>query len=430
MIARIEALNYRCLRYVAQELEAFNVLVGPNGAGKSTFLDVVGLLRDFLNDGLDAAILMRSDPTRPGGRARRVEELFFQGQGDSFGVAIELRIPERLLREDRNALYSRARYEVEFGRNSEAGELAILGETFWLTSSRNRSRAEEQGALFPEEPPAPQTLLSAPGKKHGPTGWRTVVNKVSEAGNDYFKAESGRWNNLFKIGPRRAALANLPEDPDKFPVAMWARDYVRNGVQRIALNVHEMRRPCSPSLLTTFAPDGSNLPRVVWELERENPGRFTDWLQHVRTILPEVSRIDTVETPEDKRLYLRIHHTGGEPVPSWLLSDGTLRMLVLTLLPYLCLKENVYLIEEPENGVHPQAIEAVYDALSSVYDNQVLLATHSPLILGRAEPRDLLCFARTDVGSAVMVRGDRHPRLLDWRGEVSLATLYASGVLS
>ena len=37
MIRRIEALNYRCLRYVNQPLQDFHVLVGPNASGKEHF---------------------------------------------------------------------------------------------------------------------------------------------------------------------------------------------------------------------------------------------------------------------------------------------------------------------------------------------------------------------------------------------------------
>lgn len=39
MITLIEALNYRCLRYISRPLESFHVLVGPNASGKTTFLD-------------------------------------------------------------------------------------------------------------------------------------------------------------------------------------------------------------------------------------------------------------------------------------------------------------------------------------------------------------------------------------------------------
>jgi predicted ATPase len=119
------------------------------------------------------------------------------------------------------------------------------------------------------------------------------------------------------------------------------------------------------------------------------------------------------------------------PVPSWLLSDGSLRFLALTLLAYLPESQGVYLIEEPENGVHPAALEAIYDSLSSVYDGQVLLATHSPLLVGLAADRrqQVLCFSKTEAGATDIVGGHEHPRLRDWQGEVDFATLYAGGVL-
>ena len=117
------------------------------------------------------------------------------------------------------------------------------------------------------------------------------------------------------------------------------------------------------------------------------------------------------------------------PVPSWLLSDGTLRLLALTLLAYLPHNQGVYLIEEVENGIHPHAIEAVFESLSSVYDGQVLLTTHSPLVVGLTKPEQVLCFAKHSSGATAIVRSSEHPQLEDWRGQVDLGTLYAAGVL-
>ncbi len=52
-------------------------------------------------------------------------------------------------------------------------------------------------------------------------------------------------------------------------------------------------------------------------------------------------------------------------VPSWLLSDGTLRLMALTLIAFASLPEpRTYLVEEPENGLHPLAIQVVSDVLS------------------------------------------------------------------
>ena len=60
MIRLIEALNYRCLKYIRQPLGPFHVLVGPNASGKTTFLDVVAFLGRLVSDGLEAAIHERT----------------------------------------------------------------------------------------------------------------------------------------------------------------------------------------------------------------------------------------------------------------------------------------------------------------------------------------------------------------------------------
>jgi predicted ATPase len=104
-------------------------------------------------------------------------------------------------------------------------------------------------------------------------------------------------------------------------------------------------------------------------------------------------------------------------------------MLALTLLAYLPDFKGVYLIEEPENGIHPSAVETVYRSLSSVYDAQILLATHSPVILSLARAEEVLCFAKTEDGATDIVRGSDHPALRDWKGTPNLGILHGSGVL-
>jgi len=435
MIQRIEAVNYRSLRFISQDLLPFQVLVGPNASGKSTFLDVVALLGDFVRYGLDEALLFGTDPQR--GRARSLGELIFNQASDGFELAIDLAVPAELRRSPRNGggelQHDTARYEVAFGK-AETGELEIRAETLWLIDSIRAAaghlavkESRIQYDLFPVEPPAPPSLIHA-GKT--PPGWETVARKAPHSGNDYFKAEGGKWNIMYRVGPRRAALSGLPDDIDRFPIAIWVRNLLLDGVRALALNSAAMRRPVSPSAARRFNVEGANLPLVVQDLERHHSAAYQDWVAHVQTILPDLKALQVREREDDRHLYLALTYaSSAEPVPSWLVSDGTLRMLGLTLLAYLPEPSSVYLIEEPENGIHPKAVEGVFQSLSSVYSGQVLVATHSPLVLGLADPAQLLCFARNPSGAVSIVSGDKHPALRNWRGEVNLATLYAAGVL-
>ena len=424
MIRRIEALNYRCLHYVSQPLEHFHVLVGPNASGKSTFLDVLGLIRDLLTRGLDDAILVREDLIESIGRARRVDELIFNQMADRFELATELEIPDELRKPKADTYYQVARYEIAIGKGSENGELTIVNENLWLCPEP-LAHTTSQVSPFLNEPTPPASVLAKRARKR----WHKVISKKS--GRDFFTSETGgmQGKNL-QIDPRKPALANLFQAEEFFPATLWVRDILMGGIRVLALNSAAMRRPSSPSVPRMFRTDGSNLPLVVRDLRNRHEKDFKDWLEHLRIVLPNLQTIDVIERPEDRHLYLNVHYSNLEhPVPSWLLSDGTLRLFALTLLAYLPHNGEVYLIEEVENGIHPRAIEAIFDSLSSVYDGQVLLTTHSPLIVGLTKPEQVLCFAKNPSGATSIMRGSEHPKLRDWRGQVDLGTLYAAGVL-
>ncbi|MFH0983474.1 MAG: ATP-binding protein [Planctomycetota bacterium] len=421
MIACIEALNYRCLRYIHQELDSFQVLVGPNASGKSTLLDAVAFLGQFLSDGPVKAVR---------DRAPDVESLFWMRQGDRFEMALELTIPQE--RRDRlpSNSYERARYEIAVGFNPER-EIAILGENLWLKPREPPGHPNDkrrQLRLFPE-PMAPPGALVIQEGKHSPRGWRRVVSKRSDAANDYFQAETTGWNNPFRLGPQKPALANLPEDEERFPVATWVKRVLLEGIQALVLNSQSMRRPAPPGSPVEFQHDGSNLPWAIEHFTKTDPEGFERWVDHLRTALPDLQAVDTVERPEDRHRYLRLTYAGGLSVPSWVVSDGTLRLMALTLVAYLPPAERVYLIEEPENGIHPTAVETVFQSLSSAYEAQILCASHSPVVLSLAEPDQLLCFAKTPEGATDIVRGSEHPLLREWKRETDLGTLFASGVL-
>jgi hypothetical protein len=168
---------------------------------------------------------------------------------------------------------------------------------------------------------------------------------------------------------------------------------------------------------------------VVDGLAKRSPERFNEWIGHLKGPLSDLKTIRTIERPEDRKRYLLVCHENGLEVPSWMVSDGTLRLLALTLPAYLPDLSGVFLIEEPENGIHPRAVESMFQSLSSTYGAQVLLATHSPVILSVAEASQVLCFSRTGDGATDVVLGSEHPALRDWRGEENMGVLFAGGVL-
>lgn len=419
MFSLVEALNYRCLRYVRQPMGRFHALVGPNASGKSTFMDVIRFLGDLVQpDGLDTAINRRT---------QNWHDLVWMKQGKVFEFAVETHIPAEKRANLENSEWDRCRYELQIGQTAP-NEVGIRKETLLLKPSTKESEASRRHpSLFPEfDRPIPDTIC----KEKGRPGTRAVVSKTPSGNSNFYDETGSGWNHAFKLGPRRSALANVPEDPTKFIVSTWFKRMIVNGIEFLRLDSEAMRRPSPPGKGTSFQPDGSNLPWVIRHLKEEHPEQLHQWLRHIQTALTDVRELDTHVRDEDRHCYLEVTYSSGAQVPSWGLSEGTLRMFALTLLPYLPDLEGAILIEEPENGIHPPAVETVYESLSSVYDAQVLVATHSPVFLGCAQLDDMLCFAMDREGKTDIVLGTDHPRLRHWQHETDLGTLFAGGVLA
>jgi predicted ATPase len=418
MISRIEALNFRSLKYVNQTLSPFQILVGPNASGKTTFLDVVSFLGDLVSNGLEFAIKDRTE---------NFQDLVWMRLGEKFELAIEVRIPDSILPNLNGSGFDVLRYEVSIGATEGTEEISILGERAIL--KKEELPSIRQQSLFPIEPISPTTILSPIGAK----GSKIVFNKSASGSVNYYSEVSGKsgkgWAPNFKLGVKKSALANLPEDETRYPTATWLKSLLSEGVQQFVLNSLLIRKASPPGQTRNFKPDGSNLPWVIHNLSENHKEKFQDWISHIQTALPDIRNITTTRRPEDSHRYLTVHYRGGLSVPSWMVSDGTLRLLALTIPAYLPDFQGIYLIEEPENGIHPKAVETVFQSLSSVYDAQILLATHSTIILGIAEQDSLLCFAKTESGATNVIKGTEHPRLRKWKGETNLGILFASGVL-
>ena len=376
MITRVEASGYRCLREVSQELQPYQILVGPNGSGKSAFLDVIAFLGDVVSLGLKESVRNRTE---------NFHDLVWGRTESSFRLAIEATrpdVPEA----------GRIRYELTAKIDANDDEIVIASERLTVCDAAGK----------------PLPVITRNGKQ--------VSFSAEAAGAEKF---------AFELHPN---FSSLTMQRTEFPSVAWLKSLLQDGVRTVALDNRLLRAPSPPGAGRPAVYDGSNLARLVAQVQDSSPDSFNAWVEHVQTAIADIVDIRTVSRPEDKHRYLMIHYAGGVEVPQWMVSDGTLRLLALTLLAYLPGVQGVYLVEEPEVGVHPTAIETIIQSLSSVYEGQVLIASHSPIVLSMPRPDQLLCFQKTQDATTILP-GNEHPLLKQWKSGVNLSDLFAAGVL-
>jgi predicted ATPase len=178
------------------------------------------------------------------------------------------------------------------------------------------------------------------------------------------------------------------------------------GWTQLHLEPSRLRAPDSFATEPGIGPDGAHMPATLYSLQHGKGAAGDDVCARVaRRVAELVDRVDGISVEKDDRRQLfELLLTDSNRTPHYArsLSDGTLRFLALAILdedpafrPLLCL-------EEPENGIHPARIPAMLQLLHDIAVDtsqpvgdgnplrQILINTHSPLVVGEVEEDALL----------------------------------------
>ena len=415
MITRIEAYRYRCFEQLAVALGNYQVLVGKNGAGKSTFIDIPVFLGEMLQRQSAHDAFFRPTASHPRARADGALDLVFNRTGSWFGFALEAALPNEI---GAKAGASNVRYELAF--SVEGSSLELSAEAIILFNERP-AFADLISGLWSESRnvESPRIRLAL----HRQRGGLTQVWRESR--------QRGRRPEpvTFEAATKAPALSFLPPDAELYPAGNWLRTLLMRDCICYLPDLARLRNAqASPGREFAVAPDGSTLPWSVLQLSAD-ADRFEEWTMHVQSALPKVARIEARQREDDGFAYLRLHYDNGPAVPSHGLSDGTLSILALSILPFLSKVPVILAVEEPENGIHPKAIETVVESLSKMPRSQVFVTTHSPIVVAVTPPELLLCLRQTKTAGVEVTPGNNHPQLVEWQGTPSIATLFSAGVL-
>ena len=173
--------------------------------------------------------------------------------------------------------------------------------------------------------------------------------------------------------------------------------------------------------------EGDNLALVLDEM-RSN-GSIERLSEYVKRLGEGLQKVDT-----------RIAHGGfvtvtvqeeyfPEPTPSIRLSDGTLKFLCLMAVLLNPHPQPLICIEEPESGLHPDALSLLAEALVEASERtQLIVTTHSESLVDSlsARPESVVVCERDSEGASCFERLSRK-RLDVWLEDYSLGRLWRKG---
>ena len=129
--------------------------------------------------------------------------------------------------------------------------------------------------------------------------------------------------------------------------------------------------------------DGGNLAAVLYRLEQEDVRCYEFICRQIERILPGFDRFAIEESYGKVALRWKAKWT-DKNFGAHLTSDGSLRFFALVTLLNLPpeMLPDVILLDEPELGLHPAAVNLVGGMINSLAaEKQVILATQSPLLV-------------------------------------------------
>jgi predicted ATPase len=346
MLTKLGVKNYKSLEDVTIPLRPLTVFVGPNNAGKSNILDCLLFLQELLELGAPSV------SSRGGFR-------YLVWGGDlkrQIEIELEAKIPDALGKEHE------VTYRVEI-----AGGPAVYSISRELCSAR----------LDGEE----RKLLEFPIEQGRVEVW------------DENRKKTTSWSSS-EVG-RRLCLHR--QDPASYPTLSALAEAMHNWAF-YSFIPSQMEQPGPAKRDLRLQKEGENISSVLHTFQSEWGESFAEVEELLKTAVPEVERLLTPLT-EDSQTHLAVEERGFSlRIPSWAMSDGTLRFLGQLAALLSPDPPALACFEEPENCIHPGLLELVVDVLKSASQKiQILVTTHSPDFLNSLKaPEPLVIVEKED----------------------------------
>lgn len=212
-----------------------------------------------------------------------------------------------------------------------------------------------------------------------------LVGSTEVAGGSGARA----WNN------RGLLQQNDIPEAAKDPVATVRNRITQGTMVRFDPDSLRVPAPLIPeSQGIAFADErGAGLASVFDAIMNRDAESFARVQAGVRKLFPSVSKVGLINTSESLK-EIAVTLTDGTRVGAKAMSEGLLYYLGFAAVQYVD-GSRLFLIEEPENGLHPARISEVMAVLREMSKtSQVVIATHSPLAVNALQAHEVSVLTR------------------------------------
>lgn len=228
------------------------------------------------------------------------------------------------------------------------------------------------------------------------------------------------------LAGREARISLPPPSAESHPLLAAMPDWLPYHLQDTS-STSRMGRSSDLHNNHSLNHDASNLASFLYLLCQRHPGSYESIRSAVQLVAPffdDFHLEPMALNPEMIRLEWR-HRDSDQFFDVSSLSDGTLRFIALAtlLLQPPQLMPSLIIIDEPEIGLHPAAIEILAALIQRAsLDTQLVLATQSSRLIDHFEPEDILVAEREEGATKFQRLDSSHLKV--WLESYSLGELW------
>ena len=220
-------------------------------------------------------------------------------------------------------------------------------------------------------------------------------------------------------------------DPDRF----YPQFTLRRAIENISVYDYfdttlksVIREPHNWSIENRLLPDGRNLTSILQHIKNKHALIYEELEKKIKDINPNFKDMGFDSYANKIFLVLREKKL-SKSVSISHISDGTLRFLILLSIFFNKNRGNFICLDEPEIGLHPDMIFSVANLIkNAARESQIILATHSPLLLNDFEIGDLLIFEKNNDNQTTVVEKSEED-IEQWVDKFTIGQLWMKGVI-
>ena len=177
--------------------------------------------------------------------------------------------------------------------------------------------------------------------------------------------------------------------------------------------------------------DGDNLPAFLYMLQEKHPKTLKRIEMVIRSVMSYFERFNLKPFfLDESQISLEWNEIGSEKYfDANDLSDGSVRFIALTTLLLQPKLPQVIIIDEPELGLHPVAINKLAGMIKSAAERgcQIIISTQSVNLINNFDAEDIITVDKKD-GQSIFNRLNRKDLDL-WLKDYSLGELWTKSVI-